>query len=595
MSEKTTKVIPLKTRLEELLDELNLSSNESQFLELAEIYCLTFINEKYDTMSEDKFNIERNVSLNKIFKISKNKNYESISKSVVWDLYLKSFKEIRCIEMDERNKMEIVNENGVRTEFTFKLDMRNLLSYDRNGHLIATDRGIECIANKFIELFGIRSGKKVVDAFIPQEGVWTTTSHEWLSHIVVKTLIQKTNTYMTNKAIEDISKRIQMNSFDLKYDLNLFNQKYMRITFQNGTLDLAENKFYKTFFKEDYSTVKVPWNYNENLKDKRPMKLDKFLDLMLDKETKELIYELMGAIFIKKYLPKKFFLLYGSGDNGKSTLLQLITALAGGKENVSYISLASISDAENRFHRIQLKDKLVNVCGEIPPSYIIDTDILKMLTGTDTITAERKGIDPVRFENFANVFMSCNKVPRFSDNTKGFKHRFTIIPMQKNFKSNVQDITINKDNTHINDIINDTGLMENIVSYSIERFKKTQYGENLTEPKAVEQILKEYYQEDPINAFIEDFYDITGDKKDRLLCKHILDEFEKYKENERVGNNTRYNANTFGRLIEERFPENVVYKPKSRLPGQEVTKSNVLIGIKKKSFIEVEPDVQEVF
>ena len=594
MSENTN-VIALKGELDILLDDINISSSEIEFLKLTEMYCLNFINMKYDEQNEDMYNIERNVALNKIYKIAKNKNHEGIDKKIIWDIYQKAFREIKCEEMNNKTDMQVISENGVKISFKFDLDMRGLLAYDKNGDLSATDKGIELISNKFIEIFGIRSGRKSIDAFIPEEGIWTTTSQEWLPHIVSKTLIQKTNTYMNNKAIEDIAKRVKMNSFDLKYDTNLFNKIYMRITFKNGTLDLAEGKFYNQFFKEDYSTVKVPWNYKEELKNEKPLKLDNFLDLMLDQETKQLIYELLGAIFMKKYLPKKFFLLYGSGNNGKSTLLQLITALAGEGINVSYISLASISDAENRFHRIELKDKLVNVCGEIPPNYVIDTDILKMLTGTDTITAERKGVDPVRFENYANIFMSCNKVPRFSDHTKGFKERFTIIPMQKDFKSNVQDTNINIDNTHINDIVNDTALMENIIAYSIERFKLTQYGEKLTEPTAVEDILKEYYQEDPINAFLEDFYDITGDSKDRILCKNILTEFEEYKEREKVGNSSKFNANSFGRAIEERFTDEVTYKPKAKLLGENTTKANVLFGIKKKAFIEVEPDDQVVF
>ena len=167
--------------------------------------------------------------------------------------------------------------------------------------------------------------------------------------------------------------------------------------------------------------------------------------------------------------------------------------------------------------------------------------------------------------------------------------------MQKDFKSNVQDTNINIDNTHINDIVNDTALMENIIAYSIERFKLTQYGEKLTEPTAVEDILKEYYQEDPINAFLEDFYDITGDSKDRILCKNILTEFEEYKEREKVGNSSKFNANSFGRAIEERFTDEVTYKPKAKLLGENTTKANVLFGIKKKAFIEVEPDDQVVF
>lgn len=594
MSENTN-VIALKGELDIILDDINISSSEIEFLKLTEMYCLNFIDMKFDEQNEDMYNIERNVALNKIYKIAKNKNHEGIDKKIIWDIYQKAFREIKCEEMNKKTDMQVISENGVKISFKFDLDMRGLLAYDKNGDLSATDKGIEIIANKFIEVFGIRCGRKSVDAFIPEQGIWTTTTSEWLTHIVAKTLIQKTNTFMNNKAIEDISKRIKINAFDLKYDTNLFNKKYMRITFDNGTLDLAEGKFYNEFFKEDYSTVKVPWNYKEELKNKKPIKLDKFLDLMLDEETKQLIYELLGAIFIKKYLPKRFFLLYGAGNNGKSTLLQLITSLAGEGENVSYISLANIADPENRFHRIELKDKLVNVCGEIPPNYVADTDIIKMLTGTDTITGERKGVDPVRFENYANVFMSGNKVPRFSDHTKGFKERFTIIPMTKNFKENAQNPAINIDNIHINDIINDRPLMENIIAYSIERFKQTAYGEKLTEPSAVENILKEYYQEDPINSFLEDFYDITGNDKDRVLCKNILVEFEEYKERERVGNSTKFNANTFGRAIEERFPDQVIYKPKAKLLGENTTKANVLFGVKKKAFIEVEPDDQVVF
>lgn len=595
MSENATNVVALKSELDQRLDEINLSSSETEFLKLAEIYCLTLIQEEYDEEDEEGYNIKRNVALNKIHKIAKNKNYEGIEKKVIWEIYQKAFKEVKCNEMDTRNNIEIVNEDGVKSTFKFDLNMKGLLTYDYYGNLTATDRGIETIANKFIDVFGIRSGRKSVDAFIPQEGIWTTTSQEWLPHIVAKTLIQKTNTYMNNKSIEDIAKRIKINSFDLKYNNNLFNQKYMRITFKNGTLDLAENKFYNRFFKEDYSTVKVPWNYNEKLKNQVPEKLDKFLDLMLDEETKKLMFELFGSIFLKRYLPKKFFLLYGPGNNGKSTLLQLITALAGEEENVSHITLASISDNENRFHRIHLKDKLVNVCGEVPPSYIIDTDTLKMLTGTDKVGGEKKGIDVVEFYNYANIFMSCNKIPRFSDHTKGFKDRFTIIPMQKDFKANALNPDINKDNIHINDIINDEALMENIIAYSIERFKLTQYGDKLTEPAAVEEILREYYLEDPINAFIEDFYDVTGDKQDRILCKNILTDFEEYKEREKVGTASKFNANTFGRAIEERYSDSVTYKPKAKLLGQNTTKANVLMGIKKKSFIEVEPDDQEVF
>ena len=194
MSENTTNIIALKSELDILLDDINISNSETEFLKLTEMYCLNFIDMKHNDQNEDMYNIERNVSLNKIYKIAKNKNYEGIDKKIIWDIYQKAFREVKCTEMDNKTDIQVVNKDGVKISFKFDLDMRELLAYDKNGDLSATDKGIELISNKFIDIFGIRSGRKSVDAFIPDEGIWTTTTSEWLPHVVSKTLIQKTNT-----------------------------------------------------------------------------------------------------------------------------------------------------------------------------------------------------------------------------------------------------------------------------------------------------------------------------------------------------------------------------------------------------------------
>ena len=73
MSENTN-VIALKGELDIILDDINISSSEIEFLKLTEMYCLNFIDMKFDEQNEDMYNIERNVALNKIYKIAKNKN-----------------------------------------------------------------------------------------------------------------------------------------------------------------------------------------------------------------------------------------------------------------------------------------------------------------------------------------------------------------------------------------------------------------------------------------------------------------------------------------------------------------------------------------
>ena len=56
MSENATNVVALKSELDQRLDEINLSSSETEFLKLAEIYCLTLIQEEYDEEDEEGYN-----------------------------------------------------------------------------------------------------------------------------------------------------------------------------------------------------------------------------------------------------------------------------------------------------------------------------------------------------------------------------------------------------------------------------------------------------------------------------------------------------------------------------------------------------------
>lgn len=427
-------VKPKSSQQETDLGKLLLITTEAEYLKELNTYISEFINNNYK--EDESYDIERNIFLGKAHKIAKDKSFIGIDKQVIWQMYLKALKDMKCNKMNENKDITITNSNGVTSTFKFDLNMKGLLTYDKDDNLIPTPKGTEIIAQKFVEVFGLRSGEKSVDGYLPAQGIWTTTTKGWLNQIVNETMIQKTGLYLTNKAITEIVKRISFIAFNIDYKENIFNKKYLRITFDNGTLDLATNTFYNQFFKDDYSTVKVPYDYKEDLKDTRPQKFDDFLKLMLDDPTIELMYEIIGSIFIKKYMPKKFFVLYGAGNNGKTTLLKILEALTG-KKNTSYVTLEAIADTEQKFHRIELMNKLVNVCGEVPPTYVLETHIMKMLTGEDVLMAERKGVDPVKFENFANIFLSCNKLPRFSDATQGWRNRLAIIPMMKPFKDNV--------------------------------------------------------------------------------------------------------------------------------------------------------------
>lgn len=583
-----------KSSLSVIFERLYLTNNEVEHIQVTRSYIESFVKTNYPKTRENNsgdlianYNDLKEIAISRIREVTVNRRMVALKESKIKAIFTEIENRERLLQI-EAKPVEVVDPNGNKSSFIdLPLDPLACFSINKNQEIEITRQGTELISNCIIENLGIASGSKSIETFIPSLGIWAITNPTYLDSIINKILISKTKSYFTNKQINEVSKRLMINSFDVNFGKNTFNTEPFRLTFKNGTYDMKEKKFYNEFFKEDRSTVRVNWNYVDEYKNQRPEKLDKFLSMMVDEETIELIYETIGSFFAKEYLPKRFIILYGGGNNGKSTLLDLFKAILGA-ENVSSVNLQGLTDANFKFQRVMLMDKLANIVGEIPADYVLDTSLLKMFTGQkDNITAEKKGQDPIEFKNFANIIFACNKLPKFNDHTEGLQSRLLIIPMQKNFKELVTNPSINTENIHIDDITKDKELIENIISYSIQRFINTNFGKNMTEPQSVKESLNNYLDQDLLRAFVNEEYVFTDNEKDRITCKEILERFNKFKEDEDDGLNTSYTASGIGKAIEERFSSKVKYLIQGQVNG--CKKRNIITNLKyKEQFTEIE-------
>ena len=113
--------------------------------------------------------------------------------------------------------------------------------------------------------------------------------------------------------------------------------------------------------RQDYSPEYVflnrfPYDYNPDTP-ARPLVTETISQIAAyDSQVIELIYEAIGNCF---YLLNSFrgaVMLYGrSGNNGKSTLLNMITQLLG-KNNASFLSLQDLSE---RFRLVEIYVELI--------------------------------------------------------------------------------------------------------------------------------------------------------------------------------------------------------------------------------------------
>lgn len=135
---------------------------------------------------------------------------------------------------------------------------------------------------------------------------------------------------------------------------------------------------------------------------------DQFLDFVTqgDPYLEQLILEVIGVI-ITGYPTKNLFLFQGVRDSGKSLLSNLLRHILGAS---SCFAVNGINQLSDRWLTGMLPGKLLCICGDVPdkplsPSAI---GILKQLTGSDAIYAERKCENPFMFYNSAKLLFLSN-------------------------------------------------------------------------------------------------------------------------------------------------------------------------------------------
>lgn len=203
--------------------------------------------------------------------------------------------------------------------------------------------------------------------------------------------------------------------------------------FSNGTFKYEAEK--NTLVKVDNDPERiifnrVPHNYN-------PVAFSNTVNNFINdlacnnSEVYTQIIECMGHCLMRRNSIRGVFLLLGNTCNGKSTFLNVLSNLLGG-ENVSSIKMHELSD---RFSRWQIGYKLANLGDDISSEYIPDTNIIKSVATSDTITVERKGKDGYKITPYCTMIFSANDLPRLKDNSNAALNRITIIPFNATFNS----------------------------------------------------------------------------------------------------------------------------------------------------------------
>lgn len=206
------------------------------------------------------------------------------------------------------------------------------------------------------------------------------------------------------------------------------------INFANGMLDWRTGELlgHDANLK---STVQINTTYEP---DATCPTFDGFLSEVMHPDYVALAWEMLGYLLYSGNPMQMAFLFYGSGGNGKGTLMRVIERMLGAA-NIASESLDDLNN--NRFRTANLFGKIANLTGDIDATYQENTAQFKKITGEDVLTGERKNRDPFRFTSWAVPVFSANKFPGSADVTEGYLRRWTVLHFHKRIENMVPGLS----------------------------------------------------------------------------------------------------------------------------------------------------------
>ncbi len=144
---------------------------------------------------------------------------------------------------------------------------------------------------------------------------------------------------------------------------------------------------------------------------------------------------MLGYFLLDSTKAHATFFLVGTGANGKSVLLNVLSELVG-PDYVTHRSLEDLST--NRFATASLVGKKLNI-GNEEESKRLKTDLFKNLVSGEQISAERKFGEAFSFRPRTRFVFASNHLPSFDVVDDAIRRRVFIIPFYRKISQAERD------------------------------------------------------------------------------------------------------------------------------------------------------------
>ena len=300
------------------------------------------------------------------------------------------------------------------------------IELNKNGEPKGFNHGIfaNFLREKFV--FVTNAITEEIWRYDPKEGIYKPDGEAFIKNLCERILnALGLPEFATIRRISEIVHHIKRHPLIYPSE---FNQSWREgwINCKNGVLNIYTGEF-KPHSPEFFFTWKINAEYDPEAKGEY---VERFLSTVVPPDKRELLEEIIAYCLMPGQPYKKFFVLLGPTDSGKSTFIHLLEQFLG-KDNVANLALQEIENG--RFALAELVGKLANCFADLPAKKLSECPRIKAITGEDTLTIEKKFQKPYFAKIDAKLIFSANRLPEV-DETDAFWNRAVIIQFPYRFK-----------------------------------------------------------------------------------------------------------------------------------------------------------------
>lgn len=245
-----------------------------------------------------------------------------------------------------------------------------------------------------------------------------------------------------------------------------------------------------------------------------------------DKDLLNRIWEVLACILVPDPTIKKFFLLSGVPDSGKSVLGNFIKGFFA-KENVSSLDFTRLGD---RYSASALPGTYLNMSMDLPNRVISLKTIamLKMLTGDDDVTVEAKFENVASYRNRCRFLFASNHDLRLLENDQAFLNRLVVIPFSHRIPAEKQDRNLLSRLLAERDVVASFAVQVVYPSIKARHFIFSGSDRPEFQPSIIYPDAYMSRQEAQIQKFIEENCSFTGNNRDHIYTRTLYDHYESF-------------------------------------------------------------------